>query len=238
MIQDILIETIANSTDSIVRDQFNKLINSDAFPLQLLRTSMSAPKMIVDNFIPSPFKLLLLPATLPFTLPYDVVKMMNNYIELDDKDNQVIDTFNDVWKIVTPKVADQLKTLADTNKNDNNNINNNVHNNNIPRNIQDLLSILNTDLIIQVLNDKRTQSRFLSIMTITKKITKAVLTRMELRTNEKFVLNSNRLNLQSNNGRSSNNDDNSNMLIQSILNKLVETTIKSFIRTSNTILDR
>ena len=111
MIQDILIETLANSTDSLVRDQLNKFLTSDALPIQLLRSSISTPKVIIDNFIPSPFKLLLLPVTLPFTLPYDIMKIATNYIELDATDNQVIDTFYDIWNVVTPKVADQIKAL-------------------------------------------------------------------------------------------------------------------------------
>ena len=268
MIQDILIETLANSTDSLVRDQLNKFLSSDALPIQLLRSSMSAPKVIIDNFIPSPFKLLLLPVTLPFTLPYDVMKIATNYIELDATDNQVIDTFYDIWKVVTPKVADQIKALPVSNNNNNqeNNFQANTNNNNnmntwngkdsttIPPNIQDLLSILNTDMIVQVLNNKKTQSRILSIVNITKKLSLSVLARMELRTNERYILNSKRLNLQNNNNNNNiiinknknnnfvgvnniNDDVNSSIIIQTILNKLVETTIKNFIKASTTIIN-
>lgn len=268
MIQDILIETLANSTDSLVRDQLNKFLSSDTLPIQLLRSSMSAPKVIIDNFIPSPFKLLLLPVTLPFTLPYDVMKIATNYIELDATDNQVIDTFYDIWKVVTPKVADQIKALSISNNNNNqeNNFQANTNNNNnmntwngkdsttIPPNIQDLLSILNTDMIIQVLNNKKTQSRILSIVNITKKLSLSVLARMELRTNERYILNSKRLNLQNNNNNNNiiinknknnnfvgvnniNDDVNSSIIIQTILNKLVETTIKNFIKASTTIIN-
>jgi len=267
MIQDILIETLANSTDSLVRDQLNKFLSSDALPIQLLRSSMSAPKVIIDNFIPSPFKLLLLPVTLPLTLPYDVMKIATNYIELDATDNQVIDTFYDIWKVVTPKVADQIKALSVSSNNNNqenifqantNNKNMNIRNGkdstSIPPNIQDLLSILNTDMIIQVLNNKKTQSRILSIVNITKKLSLSVLARMELRTNEKYILNSKRLNLQNNNNNNNiiinknknnnfvsvnniNDDVNSSIIIQTILNKLVETTIKNFIKASTTIIN-
>ena len=257
MIQDILIETLANSTDSLVRDQLNKFLTSDALPIQLLRSSISTPKVIIDNFIPSPFKLLLLPVTLPFTLPYDIMKIATNYIELDTTDNQVIDTFYDIWNVVTPKVADQIKSLSVTTSNNNNNNNNNMNTRNnvirdsttIPPNIQDLLSILNTDMIIQVLNNKKTQSRILSIVNITKKLSLSVLDRMELRTNEKYILNSQRLNLQNNNNNVNNNnknfvgvnnisdDVNSSIIIQTILNKLVETTIKNFIKASTTIIN-
>lgn len=257
MIQDILIETLANSTDSLVRDQLNKFLTSDALPIQLLRSSISTPKVIIDNFIPSPFKLLLLPVTLPFTLPYDIMKIATNYIELDATDNQVIDTFYDIWNVVTPKVADQIKALSVTTSNNNNNNNNNMNTRNniirdsttIPPNIQDLLSILNTDMIIQVLNNKKTQSRILSIVNITKKLSLSVLDRMELRTNEKYILNSQRLNLQNNNnnvnsknknfvGVNNISDDvNSSIIIQTILNKLVETTIKNFIKASTTIIN-
>jgi len=268
MIQDILIETLANSTDSLVRDQLNKFLSSDALPIQLLRSSMSAPKVIIDNFIPSPFKLLLLPVTLPLTLPYDVMKIATNYIELDATDNQVIDTFYDIWKVVTPKVADQIKALsvssnnnnqennfqANTNNNNNMNIRNGKDSTSIPPNIQDLLSILNTDMIIQVLNNKKTQSRILSIVNITKKLSLSVLARMELRTNEKYILNSKRLNLQNNNNNNNiiinknkntnfvgvnniDDDVNSSIIIQTILNKLVETTIKNFIKASTTIIN-
>jgi len=271
MIQDILIETLANSTDSLVRDQLNKFLSSDVLPIQLLRSSIYAPKMIIDNFIPSPFKLFLLPITLPLTIPYDILKIASNYIELDSNDNQVIDTFYDIWNVITPKVADQIKALTFVNNNNNNNdiiINNNSENNNnnynkaynnnnnnnnninngnnnrlsntiIPPNIENLLSILNTDMIIQVLNNKKTQSRILSIGNITKKLSLSVLTRMELRTNEKYIMNSNRLNLQNNNNNYNYNGDdvNSNIVIQTILNKLVETTIKNFIKASTIIIN-
>lgn len=224
MIQDIILETIVNSTDSFIRDTLYKFIKSDTnIPMKIIKNSIKTPYTIVNNIIPKPFKTLLLPLTLPLTLPYDTSKVLMKYIEVDEQDYNTVQSINELWNIITPKIIKEFENITKQT--------NNKNNNDIPINILNILQNINSQQIITILNDKKIQKRLLDIINISRKANILYLQKISKRI-EVNNININNNNINNNNLKLLNiiNQNEDTNAIQKLLSSVISSTTTNLVK--------
>lgn len=111
LIQDLVIEAAANVTDSLIRESLHRVKLSPGG--QLVKSILKAPKNVVKAVVPSPFRMMLAPFTLPLTLPYDVAKAVVNIGSKSDSDRAAIESAEAFWNVAREQIVKRVRTFAD-----------------------------------------------------------------------------------------------------------------------------
>ena len=109
LMQELLVDSIANVTDSLIREGVER---AKVSPIgRLYKNMLKAPSDLVHAVVPKPLQVF----TLPLTLPYDITKAVYSLAKKDVNDQASIDSAVRVWNAVSPRVVDSLRsTLNNT----------------------------------------------------------------------------------------------------------------------------
>lgn len=104
LMQELLVDSIANVTDSLIREGVERAKDSPVG--RLYKSFLKAPSDLVHAVVPKPLQVL----TLPLTLPYDITKAVYSLAKKDTNDQASIDSAVRVWNAVSPRVVDSLRS--------------------------------------------------------------------------------------------------------------------------------
>ena len=104
LMQELLVDSLANVTDSLIREGVERAKDSPAG--RLYKSMLKAPSDLVHAVVPKPLQVF----TLPLTLPYDITKAAYSLVKKDSNDQASIDSAVRVWNAVSPKVLDSLRS--------------------------------------------------------------------------------------------------------------------------------
>lgn len=110
--QDLVVETAATITDSLVRFSLHQLRTS--LPGQLAQLAVRAPKTMIDIFVPPELRPFLLPFTLPATLPHDLTQAMLKLTAASEDDLSNIQSLRVLLKELEPGLKKRVRaTIRD-----------------------------------------------------------------------------------------------------------------------------
>lgn len=110
--QDLVVETAATITDSLVRFSLHQLRTS--LPGQLAQLAVRAPKTMIDIFVPPELRPFLLPLTLPATLPHDLTQAMLKLTAASEDDLSNIQSLKVLLKELEPGLKKRVRaTIRD-----------------------------------------------------------------------------------------------------------------------------
>lgn len=104
LMQELLVDSIANVTDSLIREGVERAKVSRIG--RLYKNILKAPSDLVHAVVPKPLQVF----TLPLTLPYDITKAMYSLAKKENNDQASIDSAVRVWNAVSPRVVDSLRS--------------------------------------------------------------------------------------------------------------------------------
>lgn len=107
LMQELLVDSVANMTDSIIRGQVETIKESQAG--QLLKAALKAPSDFVHTAVPKPLRNS--PLTLPLTLPYALSKAGYALVKKDKSDETSIKSANLLWNTVSPRLQESVDGL-------------------------------------------------------------------------------------------------------------------------------
>eukprot|EP01038_Epipyxis_sp_PR26KG_P003981 gene3981-5703_t len=197
MMQDLLLESAANVTDSLIREGYYRWKESTAG--KIIRSAIRTPREIVEIMVPNELKLFALPFTLPLTLPYDISKAVSNLIEKDESDTQTIDAIKTLWKTLEPRIASQLGSQSRQSGKP-------ITMNDIIRTI----SALDPNILREVLDTSNLRKRLPGAARITRRYGATLLQRGAIRLNGKKEISKNKLAFELSNPNNIIINDNSN----------------------------